>query len=301
MKKIAICVMRNSYDIIAFSALNYVMMGVDNVFIVDNGSTDASSSVLQKISNKIGKIEVLYEPGEYNQSKFMNNIINSVIHEMKEVLVIPFDSDEFWNFDSSALLKYLESQSINCAKFAAVNFVQNSLIEKISRAEDLMPKWRVTSRRDVDYESIVSGRRSMIQARPKRKVVFVASSPVNIGFGQHHVDFDGKVEKKSDRYFCLHFPVRSGLEISKRVNDFAPRTFSDTAPKDRGWHMAALMESHQKFGEEALWRANSVRYGMLNINGRLWPCVPDLRLYRRIRDVVSFARAKGLNVEELYE
>jgi hypothetical protein len=301
LQKIAVCVARNSADVLPLAVLNSFMAGVDEVFVVDNGSTDNNIQVLRQIKKKFPRLKIIQDNGEFNQPLIFENVINNYISRKGETLVIPFDSDEIWQVSCDKLILHFKRFNYNCVISSVLNYVQYSSISNISRWEDILPKWRIVPRKGVSYETIVQGRRSMIQAQPKRKVIFVSSGPITMGYGQHKVDFAGKVGKKGDDFKCLHFPVRSRSALTKRIHDFAPRMLLTKTEKNQAWHMAALMESHQKFGEEALWRANSVRYGMLNINGRLWPCIPDLRLYRRIRDVVSFARAKGLNVEELYE
>ena len=89
MKSIATGIVRNCADIIAFSVLHHILLGVDQCIVIDNGSTDGTLELLTAIAKKLPKLCVISDPSPFHQKKIVAGLINQYTRAAKTI-VIPF-------------------------------------------------------------------------------------------------------------------------------------------------------------------------------------------------------------------
>jgi len=126
----------NKVNIIAFikneeklieSFIRYHQKIVNQIIIVDNGSTDNTIDIIKKFDN----IQIIYD---YSDFDLKGEICSNIIKQMNEDIVIPLDADEFIIYDDgftisddTKLVKsYLQNLLINGYKYK-INNIYNKL------------------------------------------------------------------------------------------------------------------------------------------------------------------------------
>ena len=121
---IAVCVVRNAADIIALTVLHHLLTGVDLCVVVDNGSTDGTTDILKSIARKSGRLKLVEDAGPFDQGKFTTAAINEFTRH-GEVVIIPFDSDEFWDCSVAKLRRQMTDIGANVLECQWKNFIQS--------------------------------------------------------------------------------------------------------------------------------------------------------------------------------
>lgn len=97
MNIIGITIVKNEEDIIE-SFIRYNMKILDQLFIVDNGSTDGTLDIINSMINEGFPVTLTHRIGEFNQIEIMNELLSNVLygkHATISDFIIPLDADEF--------------------------------------------------------------------------------------------------------------------------------------------------------------------------------------------------------------
>ena len=97
MNIIGITNVKNEEDIIE-SFIRYNMKILDQLFIVDNGSTDGTLDIINSMINEGFPVTLTHRIGEFNQIEIMNELLSNVLygkHATISDFIIPLDADEF--------------------------------------------------------------------------------------------------------------------------------------------------------------------------------------------------------------
>lgn len=95
MKIVSFTMVNNESEIIeSFVRYNYNF--VDSMVIIDNGCTDSTIEIVNKLISEGYEIVVFDESLEaYNQFRLDNKYLTKIIHEMNPDIILPLDADEF--------------------------------------------------------------------------------------------------------------------------------------------------------------------------------------------------------------
>src|SRR5690348_3868981 len=86
---------RNEADIIERSIKQLWSQGVDRIVVLDNGSTDGTTEILQDLN-----VSVIYDAeATFLQRQRMTELTES--HARLDEWVVPFDADEMWNIETA--------------------------------------------------------------------------------------------------------------------------------------------------------------------------------------------------------
>lgn len=290
MQSIAVSIVRNCRDIIALSVLHHVLLGVDRCIVVDNGSTDGTRELLQSIANRLPKVEIRSDPSDFRQAEMMNAVINQYTRK-RRTLIIPFDADEFWDAPVGAITQWMERKDVNVVRNPVVHFVQSRSVTAPTRFSALRA-FRTAIRTFPAERSLVYDRQcSFVETVHPAKVIFCAADEVAIGIGSHDVQMPDPKLATGDQFCCLHLPLRSKAELTKRAFDYEPRRSPFRQHPSRSWQSLYFHEMMLRGEGEALWRANPYDgSGMIDIFGQHRPTRIDMRLMWRM----ARAHAYGL-------
>jgi hypothetical protein len=269
--------------------LHHVLLGVDRCVVIDNGSSDGTTELLLAIAQRVPRVEVRLDASDFIQERWVNAVANEFCRK-QETLVIPFDADEFWDAPISALSRQLELNSANTLTCRVINFIQSRSVAKPTRFH-LARALRIADTVFPYNSSSVTERRcAFVELAYPRKVLFRAEGEVAISKGAHDVSFAGKKAIESERFACLHLPLRSKQEIEVRALDYEPRRIAHRRSSEESWQSMHFADVIRRGEAEAEWSANSYGVsGMLDVFGQRRPTRVDLRLLRRIARAYAYA------------
>src|SRR5882724_4807583 len=202
---------RNEQCILPIS-VGYLLneIGVDRLIIADNGSSDLTLAILQRISQIDARVRWTEVPGAFNQAETTTELAREA-HRNGATWVMPVDADEFCWIKEKKLRDILPTTSAGALILGSRNFIQWSWIRKDHpRAVEKM----VYSADPVD--GIVSAKElverkeiSWLQVKCARKLILRASSSLFIHEGNHRAEgVDGDFVELPDAEI-LHAPLRA--------------------------------------------------------------------------------------------
>lgn len=97
MYVVGIAIVKNEEDIIE-SFIRYNLEILDQLCIVDNGSVDGTTNIIEALIGEGYHVELMREPGEFNQFGIMNDMLKRLAageFGKPPDVIIPLDADEF--------------------------------------------------------------------------------------------------------------------------------------------------------------------------------------------------------------
>lgn len=256
-----VCIIRDAVNLVPFLCGHYLRSGFAHLAFVDDGSSDGTFEHLNKIAKRTSRVSVRQVHSDvFDQQTLMNEAANALTASGYRI-VVPFDSDEFWNV-KSAQFEWL-SPSAPEAFFSGkwVNFVQARSCQVSSRLGLLNMVYQAPAMADANKETITGYSRSFI-CYPATKIAFKTQSNVEISTGQHEL-------LKGPNCMCqaeleiFHLPLCSRQEIIKRALN-EPRRAPKRANPGMSWQSIFHRDVVAADKIDAVWAANSY-----DSNGRL--------------------------------
>lgn len=271
----AICMVRDAVDIVRFLCGHYLRIGVDQIHFIDDGSSDGTYELLQAISSRTGKVVVSRDLSRSDrQPERMTDAANQCIADGFS-LVIPFDSDEFWNLEPRdvAELSVIDKETVIRARW--VNFLQArgkhfpvpfGMMSMLHRAPP-----------GQDVREAVIGYREPFVSLVEPKVALWSRHPIRLVRGQHDVAEGGGVEHPVS-YEILHAPLRYKSELTKRAINYEPR-LDPARPEIESWQATFHRQALAAGRLDEVWAANSTdRDGAIDVYGERRALPRDTRL-----------------------
>jgi hypothetical protein len=300
----ALAIVRNAVDIAPLTALHHLLIGLDTVWVIDNGSTDGTYEVLRDLAAKIPGLRVDRDDGPFDQARMATDLANALLRDGHR-LIVPFDADECWDLSIPRLARFMERNQVNAVTGSVVNYVQAHSVLAPSPGS-----WRLASRRvrqpmDPGHlrGSMKEERHSFVQLifQPKMLAAPPEGAPVAIRKGAHLVDFEGRATMPWRRVACLHLPLRAASELEKRVRDYKDRHAPFRPDPEFGWRLNYWSEMLASGKIEREWAANAYAPdGTLDIFGRPAPTIRDDRLVRYLRRADLYRKAMRLPAARLW-
>ncbi len=278
-KVAGVCVLRDSVDLVPFLCGHYLRMGFAHLAFVDDGSTDGTFELLQRVAQRTPRVSVKQvHVDRFEQSPLMSEAANRLISAGYPIIV-PFDADEFWDATAATFQSILAPSAEAVVHGRWVNFVQRKSRLTSSCWGLLAASHRAPRLPDADEKTITSYASSFL-CFSIQKIAFKTASPVKIGRGQHTL-VTGPQQMCDAELDILHLPLRSRAEILKRGLNYEPRLAAIREGKGMSWQSAFFSETATNGKLDAVWAAHSCdARGRIDIYGRPVAAVKDHRLRR---------------------
>ena len=123
MKIVGVTLVRNVADIIAVTVRYHLGLGLDEVRILDNDSTDGTPDVLQQLAADDDRVRWRSAPGEYQQAELVTALAQEASRDGAD-WIVPFDADEFWYAPCESFRSVLERTTAGALRAQVVNYIQ---------------------------------------------------------------------------------------------------------------------------------------------------------------------------------
>ncbi len=210
MKIISITTVKNEADIIE-SFIRYHLNIVDEMIILNNGSTDDTNFILNQLLNENLQITVIDDKDKYFKPvEKMNFLMKKAIQEFNADIVCPIDVDEF-----------ITSEYGNPRKY----------IEKIDKHTYYKIKWRtyVPTKEDNIHEKFIPAKMTYMRDENLEEYKVIVHKNLFYEFdasltvGSHELQYDRKQYGNTvkceicDDLIMAHFPLRSKEQTISKV------------------------------------------------------------------------------------
>ena len=275
-----LCV-RDAADVVGAVLRNTLALGVERVIVLDNGSTDGTTQVLERLARR-HPIDWSPYSGPFVQAQIISDLVAGAVAAGAD-WVLPVDADEFW-WCERGLLNVLDQTDAGALYCPFVQFVQRWDVEH-GTPRGLLTMTRRAAERppDDDPPAVVArGDASVVEIRQPRKVIVRAGPGVGVGVGAHDaVNAPGPLAPADD-IVVLHAPLRARATLTARTVRPMRADHTEVAADElTAWH-AKRWRRLAAEGPDALdaeWRANAYGpNGTLLVGGREHATIEDHRL-----------------------
>jgi glycosyltransferase involved in cell wall biosynthesis len=284
MKVFGISMVRNEVDIVRANILHHLSLGLDQLLIIDNGSSDGTELELQRLGREDPRVRWSRDDGPYLQGQ----ITTELAHEARRSgadWVLPIDADEFWYAPGRVFRRVLSESQAGALQAQVLNFIQRRS-QRESTPEGLLHMTRRASSPvgppKHAQDLVNSGKIAFVEKMYQPKWISRPTEELTIKSGNHRISGVDGPKETTDEIICLHAPIRSRASLEARIG-WAYRI--DEAGFGPG--QSKNMRRWGKMTEETIveleWAANSYQDYFLEVYGEQHPVIFDPRL----RDVVS--------------
>lgn len=275
MKVVMTLLVRDEEDILREHLDFHYAMGVDEVILMDNLSTDATARIAREYE-RAGRLRYIFqERDDYDQGAWVTAMARMAADDHGADWVINSDADEFWYPATGSIKDALASLPAGAAAAAAprTNFVPSGTPSG--------PFWR---HMDVRYAKSYSA-----VGRPLYdKVAHRGRADVVVEQGNHRIFRSGEpVEAVPAPITILHFPIRTREQFANKIVKGGSAYLRNTRlPEGTGETWIALYRLYligrldEAFDEEALSDeriARGLRDGTLVRDRRLIRALEEIR------------------------
>ena len=253
MRVFGITTVRNAASTIRISVLLHLALGMERILVLDNGSTDATPTILRRLQSRY-PVSVTRDDGAFRQDELMTGLLHEAASQGAD-WVVPFDHDEFLVSDEplSERLGYVQRDGI---LIRVVNFVQRrgrrresprALLSMVMRPERPVEATQAAA-------MAAAGRMAVVEAEWPRKLILRGSSDVCLELGSHGAQGIGSLELAEWCRF-LHAPIRAQGTLARAAEH--GRRVRETRPPDVGWQKLLMADAGDAGRLDEQWRLNS--------------------------------------------
>lgn len=274
----AVLVVRNEVDIVRLCVLHHLGMGCERIFVLDNGSSDGTEVVLQRLAARV-PLSWSSDAGTYRQAEFATGLAQDAARAGAD-WILPLDADEFWVAPNGLRAALDSASDCGALEVARVEFIQSRGRRHAQPAGVFTMTRRVAAPLEglATIHAFQAGERSMFEAKQGPKLAVRASPELDIGRGAHSASGLLGAVVETDAVTILHAPLRARACLARKAVH-GDRLEDTGAEGITGWqvrHLAALSRAGTL---DSAWEAHS--YGddnTLQVGARRVPLIRDDRL-----------------------
>lgn len=210
-KIVSIGMVKNEVDIIE-SHVRYNLNIVDEMLILDNGSTDNTLNILYELQKEGLSLHIIEDNSRrYEQATKMNQLLKKAVEEFNADVIVPIDADEFIISSKGGtprgILENIDPNSYYLAKW-------KTYVPEFNENEDekFIPS-KITLCRDDVFEEFYKA------IFPKELVL---EYNVELSFGNHELYYDSKYKDVIKSVVnpdlrIAHYPIRSKEQTISKI------------------------------------------------------------------------------------
>jgi glycosyltransferase involved in cell wall biosynthesis len=275
-------VIRNEVDIISTNILYHLSLGLDQLLIIDNGSSDGTDQVLRELSQKDPRVRWTRDEGDW---------------------VVPIDADEFWHAPAGSFRRVLEESGAGALRAPGLNFIQHREQEESSPEALLHMTRRVPEpiaaergNRKPAAELVESQQIASVEIEPVRKWISRPTSTIEMYRGNGRVEEVAGLKRVTDKIVRLHAILRSRARLKAKAEG-GERSKEAGSKPNQSSHLTRWKRLRDEGRLEQEWAANSYAGEYLDVYGVRRKTIFDPTL----RDVVAPFLEDGRHEEEVLE
>jgi len=299
MRIAAVMLVRDEADVLAVNLAHHRALGIDDFWIIDNGSSDSTPEILRKAAADHPAIRWQRDDGPFSQSEMTSGLARDA-HRAGAGWVVAIDADEFWVTDGRRLHEILDAAGPGVGALAVdvVNYVQGRWVTEAWSGSLLTMTRRAPAVVGTSGEAqwLVEHRHAgYVETAYPPKLVSRTSADMTITSGNHGVEGVDGIVAPTDGIACLHAPLRARDRIVTK-GAHAHRMPDDAFPAGDGWQ-PRRWRALPTDGIDAEWRANSYDDVDLDVFGFPHPLVVDTRLRDAVLPHVSWTTRVRASVD----
>ena len=258
--------------------LHHLALGMERILVIDNGSTDATPTILRRMQGRL-PVSVTRDEGPFRQDEFMTGLLHEAAAGGAD-WVVPFDDDEFLvsREPLSQRLGYVQRDGL---LVQVVNFVQN----RRRRRESPRGLLTMTMRTERPVEAteararVLAGGAAVVETEWPRNLILRASREARLELGNHGAEGLGELEL-ADWCSFLHAPFRARATLFDSAQH--GRRLRGLRAPGAGWQHFLMADAVDEGRVAEQWRLNSWD-GDRVIGPERSPLVADTRLADAVR------------------
>jgi len=278
---IAVMMVRNEADIIGANLAYHLSLGVDQILVADNGSTDGTAAILDRFAAR-GRVHVSLRPGRFLQAATTTELAREAFLRGAD-WVIPIDADEFWHVADGTLRDVLDaSGDAGVLEAEVVNFVQRRSQDELASDAILTmtrrPPGPIGGSGEAD-RLVESGQIAFVEICYPPKCISRGSIALQIAQGNHSATGTYGPARATAAIRCLHAPLRARAALERQKLDRGRPAEEIEDYLRHTWQLRRWRRLAAEGGIDAEWRANSYLADELDVNGVAHPLVVDMALH----------------------
>jgi glycosyl transferase family 2 len=292
MRVAGVSLMRDEEDIVALNLLFHLSLGIDEILVIDNGSSDSTLSILRRLAKRTGKVRWSIDSGTYRQHELTTGLAREAARRGADWIMV-IDADEFWQ-PSKPLKQILVETAASVLMVPIVNFIQRRAQRTRSPDQLLHMTRRVESPVGpvADTRHLVESRSiAFVEMEYPPKCITRASDSMDIHPGNHKITGVEGSEETTNAVRCLHAPLRSFEVLRGKVEQGRRVEEARVFPPTGGWHVKRWRRLAQEGELDAEWNANSYEGNALDVFGQPHALAVDERLREAVGPFVESSLA----------
>ena len=249
---------RNEQHIIA-SSIGHLLatLGVNRIYVVDNGSTDRTPDILRQIAGGTSRVVVDSHISDFRQGDIFTALARRALSDgMKWVL--PTDADEFlWLRRGVSLASLCGRDGIGGYRLSVCNFLQARPVRRdwsgslLTMCVAAIPFGSVADGK----VKVGSGEIPFVRITYPSKLLLRTAASLEIAFGNHEADHTAGPLATLEDGHILHAPIRSPRHLRRRA-EAGRRAEVMTPDPGQSWHLKRVAAMDAAALDEE-WRRNT--------------------------------------------
>ena len=304
---------KNEWPLIALSITHALINHVDEVYVLNDSSTDETYDGLLKLEKYFaGRITIINQSDTDFNQLVETNIIIDIARKSTPDWFYVFDSDEFLMTKNGCSLKeVLCNTPINCCaiKYSLSNFVSTrsfcdwNLHEfyKICYESVCCEKRKLSGAEY--YDEVYGGRLSFYQIPFPSKVIIRNDPQIILRAGSHRVSqfhYPKKSVPLCDAIYAAHIPYLNFDRLRRKCEQGYKHILSGE-PKSCGWQNQLLYRLESEGTLEAFWERHSISETEPNDIDLTADVRKNHDFVNNIQKTIDFLAKTKFNVSDMHE